>query len=152
MGFEFNIDTSELSAYADRVRAAGGQIDKAAVQVSLKYAKRIRDTARELVPFRTGRLHDSIRVVDAGSGGLGTDVVADAPYAGYVEFGTSRMAPQPYMRPAFRKHRAAYREELLQLQIALLGTSTAARQSFVGAVTAPGGLRPGATAARARGA
>jgi HK97 gp10 family phage protein len=148
-GFEFNIDHDELSRYAKVVRNAAGDIDREAVVVNLQFAKAIRDTARELVPFVTGRLHDSISVEDRG---LATDVVADAPYAGFVEFGTVRMAPRPYMRPAFRQHRAAYRDALLGVQVGLLTTRGAARGSFVGAISKRGpSLASGTSAGRARG-
>lgn len=53
--------------------------------------------ALRLVPVRTGYLRSSIRAeVDANEARL----VAEAPYAGYVEYGTSKMAARPYMRPA----------------------------------------------------
>lgn len=55
------------------------------------------DLARRLVPVDTGYLKSTIRTeADAEEGRL----IADADYAGYVEFGTSRMAAQPYLRPA----------------------------------------------------
>lgn len=61
--------------------------------------------ANDFVPVRTGALKASIHV----SGGGGTyEVIAQsteggAPrdYAGYVEFGTTKMAAQPYMMPAY---------------------------------------------------
>lgn len=56
-------------------------------------AQEIAETARSLVPVDTGTLHDSIAVNDAGVG-------IGAPYAAFVEFGTSRNSAQPYVRPA----------------------------------------------------
>lgn len=64
--------------------------------------------AKLIVPVDTGRLRDSIA----------TEVVIDSPekqerqvaphteYAGYVEYGTSRQRPQPYIRPAFDTQKA----------------------------------------------
>jgi HK97 gp10 family phage protein len=60
---------------------------------------------------RTGRLLDSISAVfgedveDPESDGSRrafepVQVVADTPYASFVEFGTSKMAAQPFMGPA----------------------------------------------------
>lgn len=55
------------------------------------------ELSRKLVPYRTGFLHDSIYTeVDAKRAKL----IASAPYAGYVEFGTRKMAARPYLRPA----------------------------------------------------
>lgn len=42
---------------------------------------------------------------------LRVEVSSNAPYASYLEFGTSRMAPRPYMRPASR----AKKEEVVAL-------------------------------------
>lgn len=54
-----------------------------------------RDGAKARAPVDTGRLRDSIRVEAEGSVAR---VIADCEYAGAVEFGTSRNAPQPFMR------------------------------------------------------
>jgi HK97 gp10 family phage protein len=58
------------------------------------------DLARSIVPVRTGFLRDSIfhQVVESD---LNLTFGATADYADYVEFGTSRMAARPYIRPAF---------------------------------------------------
>lgn len=34
----------------------------------------------------------------------------DAPYAGFIEFGTSKMRAQPFMRPAMERHQAEIQE------------------------------------------
>ena len=68
------------------------------------------ERARELVPVRTGHLLASIDAVfgedveDPDSDGSPrafepVQVVADTPYASFVEFGTSKMAAQPFLGP-----------------------------------------------------
>ena len=51
------------------------------------------EIATELVPVDTGRLRSSIRIED-------DSVVAETPYAGFVENGTVYMNAQPYLGPA----------------------------------------------------
>ncbi len=74
-------------------------------------AFRLAERAKEIVPVRTGHLLESISAV-FGEDVEGPDsdgslrafepvqVVADTPYASFVEFGTSKMAARPFMGPA----------------------------------------------------
>lgn len=64
-------------------------------------ALRVEAIAKRLCPVDTGRLRASITSeVGKDSDGLYAVVGSDVEYAGYVEFGTSRNAAQPYLRPA----------------------------------------------------
>jgi HK97 gp10 family phage protein len=66
-------------------------------------------TAKQLVPVRSGRLYRSIRLEKKSP--FEHIVVAGHPtkekdkpyYAVFVEFGTRRMSPRPFMRPASEK-------------------------------------------------
>ena len=61
----------------------------------------IRDEARDLAPVVTGRLREAI--IAAKGKGAAAFAAVDlkvAPYARFVEKGTSKMAAQPYFRPA----------------------------------------------------
>ena len=55
------------------------------------------DIAYDLCPIDTGELISSI---DGFTNGDSVEVYADADYAQYVEYGTSKMEAQPYFRPA----------------------------------------------------
>lgn len=75
-------------------------------------AQSLSDTAREAArlacqtaPVRTGALRDSIACDDAAWEGdtAAAAVTASAPYALFVELGTSRARPQPFLRPAARQ-------------------------------------------------
>lgn len=60
-----------------------------------------RETAEEMrarAPRRTGRLAASIQAQSEG-------VSVGAPYAAFVEYGTARTAPQPYVRPSLNSIR-----------------------------------------------
>ena len=57
--------------------------------------------ARRMAPVLTGDLRNSIDVLGV-SNGVGRVGAGDASvdYAAYVELGTRKMAPQPYLKPA----------------------------------------------------
>lgn len=66
--------------------------------------------AQRIVPKRTWALHDSITAETKQSGAKVTTTVGAGGgrvnYALYVERGTSRMAAQPYLRPALLQSKA----------------------------------------------
>lgn len=68
-----------------------------------KVADRIAATARQLVPKDTWQLHDSIQAISIRTG-KEAEVVALTDYAAFVEYGTYRMAAQPYIGPAVEQH------------------------------------------------
>lgn len=62
---------------------------------------RVQSTAIQLCPVDTGRLQGTIEYhLDEDSDGVFGIVAAHTEYAAFVELGTSRMAAQPYLRPA----------------------------------------------------
>jgi HK97 gp10 family phage protein len=61
-------------------------------------AQIIKDEAQRRCPEKTGRLKRSIDVQVFKKGSVA--VTAGAPYAKFVEYGTSKMAARPFMRPA----------------------------------------------------
>ena len=64
----------------------------------LKSAEEAVRIARELVPVDTGRLRDSIRILEKGQNYI--VIGSDVEYAIFVELGTYKMAAQPYLGPA----------------------------------------------------
>lgn len=79
------------------------QIEQALIAIGITaegYAKRE-------CPVDTGRLRNSIsHARDDNAAYIGTNV----EYAAYVELGTSRMKPRPYLRPAAENHADEYKE------------------------------------------
>lgn len=57
----------------------------------------VAEEARAMCPVDTGNLRGSIAV---SAGDDGAQISADADYAAYVEFGTWKMAAQPFLVPA----------------------------------------------------
>ena len=68
------------------------------------YAQAVADLAEQLAPFETGELRDSIHVEEGDRPGS-YRVVASAPHAAFVEFGTHKMPAQPFLNPAAQRVR-----------------------------------------------
>ncbi|MCG8506703.1 MAG: hypothetical protein MI755_19005 [Sphingomonadales bacterium] len=72
------------------------------------FAEEIAETARQrvLVQRDPGRAGPSVlaECIDVAPRADGADVAATAPHAFFVEFGTSRMAAEPFLGPSFRAH------------------------------------------------
>lgn len=71
------------------------------VSASVSGAEIIMRYSQGNAPVVTGFLRDSHEVVETGEG---AEVRVTAPYAAAVEYGTSKMAAQPYLRPAIDTH------------------------------------------------
>lgn len=83
--------------------------DKLQRQVQRKTLRKaaviVRDAARQYAPIDTGRLYDSIRIRGLRKkrrmqGQVGVEVRAEVYYAKYVEFGSSKQPPDPFMTRA----------------------------------------------------
>ena len=108
----------EISGTKDLLRYLENKLPEAfnnSISEVLKEAAQVgKERAQSLVPVDTGALRKSIRIERLGmksgkitytgirAGGYirnpKTNKIVD--YAAHVEYGTSRQAPQPYMRPA----------------------------------------------------
>lgn len=104
-----NLDTSDLVALAGDLDQAGPQVRRASSRDLTTIAAQLRDDARAAAPVESGALRDSIKL----RGGQDYRVVYTAiRYARFVEFGTSRTAPQPFLWPAAAAAEQALMEAL----------------------------------------
>ena len=78
-------------------------------------AETVADIARENAPVDTGWLRDNIFAKHLSNY---SQVEARAKYSGFVEFGTYKMAAQPFLRPAIDEHQ---REILNTVAEAMMG-------------------------------
>lgn len=89
---------NEFARFAqDLARAAVG-IDSMAEAAELRAARGALETARAVAPVDKGDLRASLRIVRRKSGGVSVEATSEA--APYQEYGTSVMAPNPYILPA----------------------------------------------------
>lgn len=75
-------------------------IEGASSEMLHQVGKEVAADARRLCPVDTGRLRDSI---DYDVTGDTVRISASAPYARFVEEGTSTQKAQPFLRPALYK-------------------------------------------------
>lgn len=104
---------SDLSDYAADLEAWADNLEARASQVVRKTAMDTTADAKALAPVDTGNLRNSI--ITANDGPLRAASVATASYAPFVEFGTSRMAPQPFMGPAQERRTPAFFDAIAEL-------------------------------------
>lgn len=117
-GIEIDIEVDEASH--KRYKKAWKQMTSRQMKSRLSketgvIANLIADEAKRIVPVDTGRLRASISARKVGAVARNTvrhTVVATAPYASDVEYGTGRQRAQPYMRPAYRKFQQPLRGRL----------------------------------------
>ncbi len=91
-----NISVS-VSGGAENISAAAERIQAALPSALLAGAEAVADNARSMCPVDTGRLRSSIGASQSGDGAV---AYAEENYAVYVEFGTYKMAAQPFLMPA----------------------------------------------------
>ena len=100
--------TNDFSAVAARINAIPAAAETGLTAAALSAAESCAEAARALVPVDSGELRESISASQAGS--MSAQVTATAGHAAMVEYGTSRMPPQPYMQPAAQQARGEFTE------------------------------------------
>lgn len=89
---------SDLDALAADLNKAAAGVQREAPVVVGAQAARLVQIARQYAPRSTGTLANSIGSTTGL--GLSVEVGPTVAYAPFVEYGTSRMGPRPFMGPA----------------------------------------------------
>ena len=98
---------------------ASYEVTRKAQRVVAKTAHDIEADAKSLAPVDTGMLRNSIGTT-ISNGGLSAEIGPTVHYAPYLEFGTRRMRPQPFMGPAADQHFPEFTEAVSRLSQDLL--------------------------------
>jgi HK97 gp10 family phage protein len=98
-------DVSELEALAAKMKLAGVRVRREQRKVVKETTDRVTQSAKSHAPVATGALSASITGTVRGMKGK---VSTDIRYAQFMEFGTYKDAPQPYMAPALEEGTGSY--------------------------------------------
>jgi len=95
------VSVNEFARFAaDLARAAVG-LDESAESAVERVSKAAHATAYQIAPVDTGDLRSGLRVRRVKNRAV---VEVTSYYATFQEFGTTRMAPNPFIGPAFDRH------------------------------------------------
>lgn len=120
-----------MSLENSEVRMLSRMLDNAARVVGPRVQLALRKTARDIVrdakllaPVDTGNLKNSITHSDlrsVGAAGGEIEIGPTANYGIFMEHGTSRVAPQPFMGPAADNNVRAFEQAMAQIAEEALG-------------------------------
>lgn len=106
------LDISQLTDLGVRMTAAGPAVKVAERTARARTAYAIEGTAKVLCAVDTGATVNSIGTdIDDDSAEIGPTT----SYSPFLELGTSKMAGQPFMGPAFDRHVPEYQAALVQI-------------------------------------
>ena len=91
------VNTKDVDRFARRLTAASQFIESEGEAFQQEWGGNLAEEMRAQVPVRTGELRDSIAQVEPGG------IAIRAPYWHFLEYGTSRMAPQAFVRPSIKR-------------------------------------------------
>lgn len=92
------VNVQGLNEFKGTLEQAAGRVEGLAGKVVRKTALDVQAEAVSRAPWDTGALRNSIQVKQQGA--LSATVAPGVNYAVYLELGTSRMGPRPYLFPA----------------------------------------------------
>lgn len=116
-----------VAEYLEELERLGHDIDKVADEVVLEAGQEVQADMQNLVPVDSGNLFDHIQIDGPHQDGnfhyVEVGVIHDlaftdentAIYGNVIEYGSARVAAQPYIRPALAKNRTIMRKTLKKL-------------------------------------
>lgn len=125
------VDTSQIENFERRLYAAAKELEKEGEAWKERHGEKWADEMRDRVAYsdgenRTtqqyGHLRDNIEQVEPGGITFG-----DSYWWLFLERGTSRMAPQPFIKPAMKKIRTPARKDIAERAIDILSNARESR-------------------------
>lgn len=95
------IPDAELQQFLSKLKDASEEVKKKAAFELTATALDIDKNAKGYCPVKTGRLKSSIKHRKLTQDGLNHLISTNVVYAPFVEKGTSKQRPQPFLRPAY---------------------------------------------------
>lgn len=109
------VDASQVDGFARRLALAAQLVEEEGQQFQQQWGEEWADEMRGTVPVDSGNLRDSIQQVEPGGITMG-----DAFYWRFLEYGTSKMAPHPFIRPAMKRIRTPAKKDAGARAISLI--------------------------------
>lgn len=100
------LDVSQVIAFEKRLETAARIVEQEAKDFQQQWGEAWADAMRSTVPRDTGELERSIQQVEPGGITFGK-----AFYWRFLEYGTSKMSPRPFVRPAMKRIRTPARKD-----------------------------------------
>lgn len=100
------VDASQVDGFARKLALAAQLIEEEGDQFEEHWGGLWADEMRSAVATDTHHLQDSIEMVEPGGITFG-----DAFYWRFLEYGTSKMAPHPFIRPTMKRIRTPARKD-----------------------------------------
>lgn len=109
------VDVSDLVRFENRLKTAAAVVEQEAESFQEEWGEKWVGEMKAAVPVASGKLRDSIDQVEPGGITFGA-----AFYWRFLEYGTSKMAPQPFVRPTMKRIRTPARKDAGERAIRLI--------------------------------
>lgn len=111
--FQLNGMSQLLRQIEQMERILNGDVKEKAL---IEGAKILQENAKEIVRQTTGKLRNNIIISDVKNEEIhvGPDQQGTAFYGHFLEYGTSKMEPIPFLGPAFENNKDAVQEKMAE--------------------------------------
>jgi HK97 gp10 family phage protein len=102
MSLQISVNLPNLEALAEALDNVSQGLGSAVTTALMNVGNTMLMTAQTIVPVRTGYLKSTLALQQISQ--FQIRLIAAAPYAAYVEFGTRRMAPRLFLTRSIQAH------------------------------------------------